>query len=209
MKKLKVLLLNGSPRKNGCTNRALTEVATALKNNDIDAEIIWIGAKPIQGCTACGVCRKSNGNGECPYKDGVQEFHQLAKSADGFVFGSPVYYAGANGSLHSFLDRLFFAYGSSLKGKVGACICSARRAGTTATIDNLNKYLLINQMPIASSNYWNAVHGSVPEDVEKDLEGLQTMRMLGNNMAWLLKSIHIANIPFPTEETKIKTNFIR
>ena len=207
MKTLKVLLLNGSPRKNGCTNEALSEVARALNANGIESEIVWIGAKAIQGCTACGICRK--GSGECVYDDGVKAFKEKAKNADGFVFGSPVYFAGANGSLHSFMDRLFFAYGAEFKGKVGACICSARRAGTTATIDNLNKYLLFNQMPIASSNYWNAVHGSSPEDVRKDLEGLQTMRILGNNMAWLLKCIHTSQIPFPEGEEKIKTNFIR
>ena len=202
-----------------CTNEALSEVAKELNKNGVETEILWIGNKPIQGCICCLACRKKGGNGECPFADvglgenalyvDVKTFAEKAKEADGFVFGSPVYYAGVNGSMHAFMDRLFFAYGEYFRGKVGACVVSARRAGTTASVDNLNKYLLIKEMPVASSNYWNAVHGSTPEDVRKDEEGLQTMRILGRNMAWMLKCIHSAGIPFPEEEEKIKTNFIR
>jgi len=202
---MKVLLINGSPRKNGCTNAALEEVAKALKKNDVESEIFWIGNKAIQGCTACLACKK----GKCPYDDGVDKVVELAKNCDGFVFGTPVYFAGANGSMHAFMDRLFFAYKEIFKGKPAACVVSARRAGTTAALDNLNKYPLFNQMPIVSANYWNAVHGSTPEQVAQDIEGLQTMRILGDNMAWMLKVIKKAGIPFPKSEDKIYTNFIR
>ncbi|MCL2570343.1 MAG: flavodoxin family protein [Firmicutes bacterium] len=201
---MKVLLVNGSPRKNGCTNTALEEVAEALKNNGIETEIFWIGNKAIQGCIACYKCRTTDKG--CIFNDDVTMFMEKAKQADGFVFGSPVYYAGPNGSLCAFMDRLFFAYGAMvLKGKVAAAVSSARRAGTTATLDRLNKYFLINQMLIPSSNYWNAVHGSTPEDVKQDLEGLQTMRILGNNMAAMLG----AKISLPPTEKKIYTNFAR
>ncbi|MCL2862263.1 MAG: flavodoxin family protein [Firmicutes bacterium] len=205
---MKVLLLNGSPREHGCTFTALTEAANTLNAENIQTEIVWIGNKPVQGCTACLACRKGEKK-ECPYDDGVKSFVEKSKKADGFIFGSPVYYAGANGTLHAFMDRLFFANSAIFKGKPAACVVSARRSGTTATVDNLNKYFMICQMPIVSSNYWNAVHGSTPEDVRKDLEGLQTMQTLGRNMAWMLKVIDKAKIPFPEGEKKIYTNFIR
>jgi len=203
---MKVLLVNGSPRERGCTNRALEEVAGELGKHGIKTEIFWIGQKAIQGCTACLVCKKT---GRCPYDDGVNAFMEKCKMADGFIFGSPVYFAGANGSLLAFMDRLFFAYKDILRGKPAACVVAARRAGTTAAVDNLNKYFLFNQMPIVSTNYWNAVHGSSAADVEKDIEGLQTMRMLGTNMAWMLKVIEKAGISFPENDKKIYTNFIR
>jgi len=202
---MKVLLVNGSPKKNGCTNRALEEIASELKKNGIDSEIFWVGAKAIQGCTGCLACKK----GKCPYDDGVNAFVEKAKTANGFIFGSPVYFASIAGDLKSFMDRLFFAYKDIFKGKPSAGIVVARRAGTTATLDILNKYFLFNQMPIVTSNYWNAVHGNTPEQVEQDIEGLQTMRTLGANMAWMIKVIDKAEIPFPESDKKIYTNFIR
>ena len=205
---MKVLLVNGSPNKKGCTNRALEEVAKTLEENGVEAEIFHIGNKPFGGCIACNYCKT---NGECYIKDIVNEFAQKAKEADGFIFGSPVYYASASGALTSFLDRLFYSSARYLQYKPGAVVCSARRAGTTATFDQLNKYFTINNMPVVSSQYWNMVHGHTQEEVEKDLEGLQTMRVLGRNMAWILKCIEIGkenNILRPEPEARIATNFI-
>lgn len=205
---MKVLLVNGSPNKKGCTNRALEEVAKTLEENGVEAEIFHIGNKPFGGCIACNYCKT---NGECYMKDIVNEFAQKAKEADGFIFGSPVYYASASGALTSFLDRLFYSSARYLQYKPGAVVCSARRAGTTATFDQLNKYFTINNMPVVSSQYWNMVHGHTQEEVEKDLEGLQTMRVLGRNMAWILKCIEIGkenNILIPEPEARIATNFI-
>lgn len=205
---MKVLLVNGSPNKKGCTNRALEEVAKTLEENGVEAEIFHIGNKPFGGCIACNYCKT---NGECYMKDIVNEFAQKAKEADGFIFGSPVYYASASGALTSFLDRLFYSSARYLQYKPGAVVCSARRAGTTATFDQLNKYFTINNMPVVSSQYWNMVHGHTQEEVEKDLEGLQTMRVLGRNMAWILKCIEIGkenNILRPDPEARIATNFI-
>ena len=205
---MKVLLVNGSPNKKGCTNRALEEVAKTLEENGVEAEIFHIGNKPFGGCIACNYCKT---NGECYMKDIVNEFAQKAKEADGFIFGSPVYYASASGALTSFLDRLFYSSARHLQYKPGSVVCSARRAGTTATFDQLNKYFTINNMPVVSSQYWNMVHGHIPEEVEKDLEGLQTMRVLGRNMAWILKCIEIGkenNILRPEPEARIATNFI-
>ena len=205
---MKVLLVNGSPNKKGCTNRALEEVAKTLEENGVEAEIFHIGNKPFGGCIACNYCKT---NGECYMKDIVNEFAQKAKEADGFIFGSPVYYASASGALTSFLDRLFYSSARYLQYKPGAVVCSARRAGTTATFDQLNKYFTINNMPVVSSQYWNMVHGHTQEEVEKDLEGLQTMRVLGRNMAWILKCIELGkenNILRPEPEARIATNFI-
>lgn len=205
---MKVLLVNGSPNKKGCTNRALEEVAKTLEENGVEAEIFHIGNKPFGGCIACNYCKT---NGECYMNDIVNEFAKKAKEADGFIFGSPVYYASASGALTSFLDRLFYSSARYLQYKPGAVVCSARRAGTTATFDQLNKYFTINNMPVVSSQYWNMVHGHTQEEVEKDLEGLQTMRVLGRNMAWILKCIEIGkenNILRPEPEARIATNFI-
>lgn len=207
---MKVILVNGSPKGEGCTYTALSEVAGALKANGIEVEIFHIGAAAIPGCIACLKCRE--GLGHCVFNDAVDRFAEKAKDADGFIFGSPVYYAGVNGALCAFMDRLFFTYGKSFKGKPAAGIISCRRGGSTAAFDRMNKYFTINQMPIVSSNYWNMVHGSTPADVKKDLEGLQVMRTLGNNMAWLLKCIRAgkeAGIEMPKGEDKIYTNFIR
>ena len=205
---MKVILVNGSPRENGCTSVALKEVAASLEKNGVQTEIFWIGAKAVQGCTGCGVCRK-NSDKQCVFDDMVNAFAKKASEADAFVFGSPVFFAGPNGSLLAFMDRLFFAHGQALKGKPAACVAAARRAGTSATFDSINKYFAFNQMPIVSSNYWNAVHGKTSDDVQHDLEGLQTMRILGCNMAWLLKCIKKARIPFPESEPKVWTNFVR
>lgn len=185
---MKVLLVNGSPNREGCTYTALKEVSKTLEENGIDTEIFQVGNKPIGGCIGCGSCKKT---GECFMKDCVNEFVEKAKGADGFVFGSPVYYAAASGSITSFLDRAFYSGGKHMAFKPGAVICSARRAGTTSTLDQLSKYLTICNMPVVSSQYWNMVHGNTPEEVKKDLEGMQTMRVLGRNMAWLIKCIEL------------------
>ncbi|ABG87839.1 flavodoxin family protein [Clostridium perfringens] len=206
---MKVLLVNGSPNREGCTYTALKEVSKTLEENGIDTEIFQVGNKPIGGCIGCGSCKKT---GECFMKDCVNEFVEKAKGADGFVFGSPVYYAAASGSITSFLDRAFYSGGKHMAFKPGAVICSARRAGTTSTLDQLSKYLTICNMPVVSSQYWNMVHGNTPEEVKKDLEGMQTMRVLGRNMAWLIKCIDLGkknNILKPELEERERTNFIR
>lgn len=206
---MKVLLINGSPNEKGCTYTALSEVESELNKSGIDTEIIHIGKKAIQGCTACMKCKE--GEPRCVFDDGVNTLLEKMKTCSGLVIGSPVYYASANGSLIAFLDRLFYS-GNCFAHKPGASIVSARRAGTTAALDQLNKYLTLSQMPLVSSQYWNMVHGSTPDDVKKDLEGMQTMRTLGKNMAWLLKCIEAGKengIDAPETEAKIKTNFIR
>lgn len=206
---MKVILVNGSPKKNGCTYTALEEVAGALEKNGIETEIFWVGNKPLSGCLGCGACIKT---GKCFMDDTVNEFVEKAKSADGFVFGSPVHYAGASGSITSFLDRAFYGKSGIFQGKPGASVVSCRRGGASAAFDQLNKYFTISCMPIVSSQYWNQVHGNTPEEVRKDEEGLQTMRTLGTNMAWLLKCIESGKekgIEFPEREPALKTNFIR
>ena len=207
---MKVLLVNGSPNKEGCTYTALSEVAGALNKNEIETEIFHIGTSPISGCMACGACRKS---GKCAVNDCVNDFVAMTKTADGFIFGSPVHFASASGGLTSFMDRVFFVnMGGAFRGKPVAAIVSCRRGGATASFDQLNKYFSISQMPIVTSQYWNMVHGHTPDDVKKDLEGLQTMRALGNNMAWLLMCIQAgkaAGVELPEPEERIVTNFIR
>ncbi len=206
---MKVLLVNGSAKANGCTYTALCEVEKTLQQQGIETEIIQVGAKPIAGCIGCGACI---GTGKCFMDDGVNEFVEKAKSADGFIFGSPVHYAAASGALTSFLDRAFYGKGGAFQGKPGACVVSCRRGGAASTFDQLNKYFTISCMPIVSSQYWNMVHGNTPEEVLQDLEGLQTMRTLGNNMAWLLKCIEAGKnvgVNFPEREPAVKTNFIR
>ena len=207
---MKVILVNGSPNKEGCTHTALSEAAESLQKNGAAAQIYWLGNKPISGCMACGVCR-SKGDG-CVVKDTVGEFAALAKGADGFVFGSPVHYASAAGALCSFMDRLFFAHSAEFRGKPAAAVVSCRRGGATAALDRINKYFAISQMPVVSSQYWNMVHGHTPDEVRQDLEGLQIMRTLGGNMAWLLKCIAAgksAGINMPPPENRIVTSFIR
>lgn len=206
---MKVILVNGSPKEKGCTYTALCEAAGALEKNGIETEIFWVGAKPIAGCIGCGACSKS---GKCFVDDCVNVFVEKAKTADGFVFGSPVHYAAASGALTSFLDRVFYGKGAVFAGKPGAAVVSCRRGGASAAFDQLNKYFTINSMPVVSSQYWNQVHGNTPEEVQKDAEGMQTMRTLGNNMAWLLKCIEAgaaAGITFPEREPAVRTNFIR
>lgn len=207
---MKVLLVNGSPNEKGCTYTALSEVATALEKEGIEAEIFWVGVKPISGCIACRACKEK---GKCVFDDKVNEFNEKAYEADGFIFGSPVYYASANGTLMSFMDRAFFsAKPGTYYLKPGAAVASARRAGTTATLDEINKYFQISQMPVISSNYWNMVHGGCAEDVLKDEEGLQIMRTLAKNMAWFLKikeAAEKAGVALPETEDKVFTNFIR
>ena len=211
---MKVLLVNGSPRKNGCTVRALTEIQNTLKDEGIDSEIVHIGAeKGISGCRSCYACRTI---GKCVIDDVVNEFAKKAEEADGFIFGSPVYYAAANGSLVAFMDRLFYSDRSAKKNsfafKPAAAIASARRAGTTPTLDQLNRYFGIACMPIITSTYWNEVHGNTAEEVEEDGEGLRTLRNLARNMAWFLKMKKLAReggLETPTLEFKPSTNFIR
>ena len=207
---MKVLLVNGSPHKEGCTYTALLEAAGALNKNGIETEIFHIGVKPISGCMDCGCCRK---NGICAIEDSVNEFTAKLKEADGFIFGTPVHFASASGGMTSFMDRAFFSnFGGAFRGKPAAAVVSCRRGGATAAFDQMNKYFSISQMPIVTSQYWNMVHGFVPDDVKKDLEGLQIMRTLGNNMAWLLKCIQAgraAGIEMPEPEKRISTNFIR
>jgi multimeric flavodoxin WrbA len=210
---MKVLLVNGSPHKKGCTYTALTEVAKTLNEEGIDTEIFWIGTKPLAGCNACMKCF---GTGRCAFNDSVNDFLDIVDGVDGFIFGSPVHYAAASGAITSFMDRVFYA---DLMGgkrsfylKPAAAVMSARRAGTTATFDQLNKYFTITEMPIISSRYWNMVHGAKPEDVKKDLEGLQIMRILARNMAWFLKCKEAgikAGVKLPVMEENIFTNFIR
>lgn len=206
---MKVLLLNGSPHAKGCTARALAEVEMELNKEGIETETVQIGNKALHGCIACGHCYEA---GRCVFEDdGVNEVLDKMEQAQGLVVGSPVYFASANGALYSFLDRLFYA-GSSFAFKPAAAVTSARRAGTTSTLDTLDKYFTISQMPVVSSTYWNMVHGNSPEEVEQDLEGLQTMRNLGRNMAWMLKCLEAgkaAGISLPPQEGKTMTNFIR
>lgn len=208
---MKVLLINGSPKAAGCTFTALSEVAATLEKQNIETEIFHVGNKPIRGCMACGACFKS-GDWLCVFNDDTVNIAlEKAKEADGFIFGSPVHYAGASGQITSFLDRFFYA-GKGFEHKPGAAIVSCRRGGSTAAFDQLNKYFTISSMPIVSSQYWNMVHGNTPEEVKQDLEGMQTMRTLGSNMAWLLKSIQAgreAGIPLPEKEVRARTNFIR
>lgn len=206
---MKVILVNGSPHKEGCTYTALSETAKALNSNGIETEIFHLGTEPVAGCIACGACSKT---GKCIYNDPVNEFVEKAKDADGFIFGSPVYYSGMSGQLCSFMDRAFYSGGKYMAGKPAAAVVSCRRGGATSTFEQINKYFMITNMPVVSSQYWNQVHGNTPDEVKQDLEGLQTMRTLGANMAWLLKCIEAgkkAGIEMPERETPIKTNFIR
>ena len=206
---MKVLLVNGSPHEKGCTYTALTKVAEALRECGVESEIFWVGAKPLGGCMACKVCRD---NGRCVQNDKVNEFAALAKTADGFVFGSPVHYAAMSGNMTAFMDRLFYSAGSAFRMKPAAGILSARRGGTTAAFDQINKYFTISQMPVVSSRYWNMVHGSKPEDVLADAEGVACMRQLGRNMAYLLKCLEAgraSGVPMPEQEPAVRTDFIR
>lgn len=206
----KVLLVNGSGNEHGCTFTALSEVAAALEQEGVETEIFQLGKGAIRDCIGCGGCRKT---GACVFDDDmVHEFVEKAKTADGFVFGTPVYYAHPSGRILSFMDRVFYSSGAVFAFKPAAAVASARRAGTTASLDVMNKYFSISRMPVVSSNYWNMVHGNRPEEVKQDLEGLQIMRGIGQNMAWLLRCIEAgkaAGISYPESEAKVRTNFIR
>ena len=206
---MKVLLINGSPHKEGCIYTALSEVAATLQDNGIETEILYLGKKPIAGCIACGHCLQT---GHCFREDPVQEIQKRLDEFDGIVIGSPVYYSGPTGQLISFLNRLFYATESRMAGKVGAAVVSCRRGGASATFEQLNQYFTISNMPIVPSQYWNSVHGFTPEDVRKDREGLQTMRTLGQNMAWLLKCIESGRrngIEKPVYDPRLRTHFIQ
>ncbi|MCA5964671.1 flavodoxin family protein [Blautia sp. RD014234] len=205
---MKVLLIDGSPNEHGCTYTALSETAETLQKHGIDTEILYLGKKPVAGCIACGKCRET---GKCVFDDKVNEVIDKLDSIDAIVVGSPVYYAGPSGQLTAFLDRLFYSGGGRMAGKLGASVVSCRRGGASAAFDRLNKYFTISSMPVVSSQYWNQVHGFTPEDVRKDGEGLQTMRTLGENMAWLLKCIEAGRekgISLPEYEERIATHFI-
>ena len=205
---MKVILINGSPNLKGCTYTALEEVSKTLNQEGIETEIIHVGNKDIRGCIACRQCKTK---GKCVFDDLVNEVAQKFEECDGIVIGSPVYYASANGTLVSFIDRLFYSMAADKTMKVGAAVVSCRRGGNTATFDEINKYFTISGMPVASSQYWNMVHGNSAEEVKQDLEGMQTMRVLGRNMAFLMKSIKLGKEQFglPEKEERIGTNFIR
>ena len=205
---MKVLLINGSPHIKGCTARALEEIAKTLKEEGIETETIQVGSKEIRGCISCNSCAKT---GRCVFDDIVNEVAEKFKDAEGIVFGSPTYYASANGTLRSFLDRLFYSTNFSKRMKVGAAVVSSRRAGSTTVFDELNKYFTISGMPVASGQYWNSVHGAAKGEAEEDKEGLQGMRTLARNAAFLMKSIALGKEKYglPEKEAFERTNFIR
>lgn len=207
---MKVLLVNGSSRKNGNAAIALAEVAQALKGHGVETETVWLGSKPVNDCLACGKCAEL---GRCVIdNDAVNELVDKAREADGFVFGTPVYYAHPSGRILCALDRAFYSGGAAFAHKPGAAVAVARRGGITASFDVLNKYFTICQMPVVASTYWNGVHGRLPGEAEQDEEGLRTMRNIGHNMAWLLACIEAgkaAGIEVPAGERGAMTNFIR
>lgn len=205
---MKVLLVNGSPHEHGCTYIALKEVAMTLQKNGIDSEILHLGNQAFHGCIACRKCKET---GQCIFSDLVNETINRLDEFDGLIVGTPVHYASPSGQVITFLDRLFYAASDKMAGKLGASVVSCRRGGATSSFDCLNKYFTIANMPIVSSQYWNMVHGNTPEEVTKDVEGLQTMRTLGQNMAWLLKCIEAGKkqgIEKPVYEKHVFTNFI-
>ena len=207
---MKALFVNGSPHVDGCTKRGLKEVEKILLENGIETDWIEVGNKDIRGCIGCYYCRKHH---KCVFNDIVNETAKKFEEADAVIIGTPVYYAGPNGQLHSFLDRWFFSTSRAFDKtmKVGATVVSSRRAGSTSAFDDINKYFTISSMPVASSTYWNEVHGFTKEEVEKDLEGLQTMRNLGRNIAFLLQAINAQKEKggLPKQEKENFTNFIR
>lgn len=204
-------MVNGSSKPNGCTATAMQEIAKVLREEGIDSEIVCLGGGPLRDCIGCLGCMKLDG--QCAFNDDcINEILEKAKTCDGFIFGTPVYYAHPSGRVLSALDRMFYAGKKYFMHKPGAAIASARRAGTTASIDALNKYFTIAEMPVVSSSYWNMVHGNKPEEVLQDAEGLQVMRNLGRNMAWLLKCLEAGRntgVAVPVNEYDNKTNFIR
>ena len=209
---MKVLLINGSPKEKGCTYTALHEIAMELEKENIETEIFHIGNKPIRGCIGCGTCSKTQSE-RCVFNDDTVNIAlEKVEKSDGFIIGSPVHYAAASGAITSFLDRAFYSGKKFFEYKPGAAIVSCRRAGSTAALEQLNKYFTISNMPVISSQYWCMVHGNTPEEVKEDIEGMQTMRILARNMSWILKCIEagkVSGINIPEKETKINTNFIR
>lgn len=205
---MKVLLINGSPRENGNTYTALKEMEHVFNAEGVETELIQIGSKPIRGCMACNACAKL---GRCVFDDAVNELAPKLKESDGIVVGSPVYYASANASVVAFMQRLFYSVDFDLGMKVGAAVVAARRGGLSATFDELNKFFAISGMPIATSQYWNSVHGRAAGEAERDYEGLQTMRTLARNMTFLMKSIALGKAEYglPEKEDRVATNFIR
>ena len=203
---MKLLFINGSPHKDGCTAPALREVSRTLEELGIETETHWVGNKPVPGCIACGSCKKT---GACIYDDGVNELLARSHEWDGLVVGSPVYYGCASGQLLSFLDRLFYAAGGRLAGKTAAAVVSCRRGGASTAFQQLNMFFGMNNMVVATSQYWNQVHGNTPQEVAQDQEGLQTMRTLARNLAWILRCRQAAAIPAPEREPWTPTNFIR
>lgn len=212
METLKILLVNGSPHKGGCVSTALSEIADTLKSEGIDSTTFWVGNQPVAGCIGCGTCV---GKRSCFRNDKVNEFVKMMDDYDGFVFGTPVHYAAVSGAMTSFLDRVFFIdefNSDHFAGKPAAAIATCRCSGATAALDQMNKYMTDCNMPIVPSQYWNIVHGNTPEEIHRDTEGLQTMRTLARNMAWLLKCIALGRehgIEFPAHEQHTMTNFIR
>ena len=206
----KVLFINGSPNENGCTSTAMDEVIRVLEENGIGTEKLWLGKKAVPDCMACFACQT---DGKCVFHDQVNEIGSRIDEFDGIVVGSPVYYGGPNGRLTSFLDRLFFSVpDSKFEGKLGASIVSCRRGGASAAFERLNQYFLMENMHVVSSQYWNQIHGFTAEEAKQDAEGLQTMRTLGRNMVWLLKTMENGDqsgIARPVHEEKSFTNFIR
>ena len=206
---MKVLLVNGSPRQHGCTYTALTETANALNERGIETEIVWVGNKEVAGCTACGGCRKT---GKCVFDDLVNEISAKLDKYDGFVFGTPVYYGGPSGQILSVMNRLFYSSASKMAGKPVSAVVSCRRGGASAAFQQMNMHFMMTNMIVITSQYWNQVHGNTPEEVLQDAEGLQTMRTLAENMAFVLRSIEAgkaAGVPRPAYEPKQRTNFIR
>lgn len=202
---MKILLINGSPNKNGCTFTALSECAKAIEEQGADYEIMHIGNGPIHGCQACMACKKT---GKCIFDDDIcNSLSKKMAEADGIIIGSPVYYASINGSLSAILDRVFFSSGDKLTHKPAAAIVSCRRGGASAAFDRLNKYFTINEMPVVSSCYWNSVHGFTPDDVMKDKEGIAVVRTLGKNMVHMIDSFNKSAIQLPEHEKRVATNF--
>jgi multimeric flavodoxin WrbA len=206
LRAMKVLLINGSPNANGCTFTALSEVSAALARNGIESEWHQLGKKPVQGCIACRGCRTAK---RCVVAEDANVVAEKLRTADGVVVGSPVYFAGPNGSLCALLDRVFFSAMGAFRGKPAAAVVSCRRGGASAAFDRLNKYFTLAEMPLATSQYWNSVHGNTPDEVRRDAEGLQVMRTLGGNLAWLVKNLASGGVPAPEKEERVATNFIR
>lgn len=204
----KVLLINGSPNEHGCTYTALKEIADTLEKSNVETELLYLGKKPVAGCIACMKCKVT---GKCAFGDQVNEVLEKLDTYDGIIVGSPVYYAGPTGQVCAFLDRLFFSSNGRMTGKLAASVVSCRRGGASAAFDRLNKYFGISNMHIIGSQYWNQVHGFTPDDVRKDEEGLQTMRTLAQNMAWMLEHLELGTqhgMKLPDYENPISTNFI-